>query len=178
WGKDLYAHLADVYQNKARYCLMLVSADYERRVWTNHERKSAQARALSEKNEYILPVRFDDTEIPGLPTTVGYLRFQHHDIRGICKLLLAKLSGTSTSSAATAEQKPTTTPDPIEYRTQRNSLPETEIIKKIYSRPRWCIWIRPTEFKRARFQSLDQCKYFMQSSSVRVGSLVAYPFVS
>src|SRR5262249_40146601 len=119
-----------------------------------------------------------DTEIPGLPTTVGYLRFQDHDIRGICKLLLAKLSGTSTSSAATAEQKPTTTPDPIEYRTQRNSLPETEIIKKIYSRPRWCIWIRPTEFKRARFQSLDQCKYFMQSSSVRVGSLVAYPFVS
>src|SRR5262249_37430914 len=94
WGKDLYEHLADVYQNKARYCLMLVSADYAEKVWTNHERKSAQARALSEKNEYILPIRFDKTDIPGLPRTVGYLRFEDHGVRDICDLLLDKLRTT------------------------------------------------------------------------------------
>src|SRR2546421_431838 len=58
WGKNLYDHLADVYQNKARYCLMLVSAVYATKVWPNHERRNAQARALSQKGEYILPVRF------------------------------------------------------------------------------------------------------------------------
>lgn len=25
WGKDLYAHLSDVYQNRARYCVILIS---------------------------------------------------------------------------------------------------------------------------------------------------------
>jgi hypothetical protein len=71
WGKDLYAHLADIYEKKAKYCLMLVSGAYAAKVWTNHERKSAQARALMQKGEYILPVRFDETERSGLPTTVS-----------------------------------------------------------------------------------------------------------
>ena len=43
-GKDLYTHLDDVYQNAARYCVLFVSRDYARKVWTNHERESAQAR--------------------------------------------------------------------------------------------------------------------------------------
>jgi len=99
WGKDLYEHLADVYQHKARYCLILVSAAYAAKVWTTHERRSAQARALAQKTEYVLPVRFDDTEIPGLPSTVGYLRFANHGSNGICDLLLQKLGKTSDASA-------------------------------------------------------------------------------
>ncbi len=91
WGKDLFEHLADVYQRKARYCLTLVSEAYAAKVWTTHERRNAQARALVQKTEYILPVRFDDTDIPGLPATVGYLRFQDHGVNGICDLLLQKL---------------------------------------------------------------------------------------
>ena len=43
------------------------------KVWTNHERRSAQAPALKDKQEYILPARFDDTPIPGLPDTVHYI---------------------------------------------------------------------------------------------------------
>lgn len=73
WGKDLYEHLDEVYRNNARYCILFISDDYARKVWTTHERKSAQARAFSQRQEYILPVRFDDTEIPGLRPTVGYL---------------------------------------------------------------------------------------------------------
>ncbi|HEX8430183.1 MAG TPA: TIR domain-containing protein, partial [Longimicrobium sp.] len=46
WGKDLYAHLQDVYQNQAKYTVIFISASYAVKVWTNHERKSAQARAL------------------------------------------------------------------------------------------------------------------------------------
>src|SRR4029077_16204697 len=70
WGKDLYQHLSDVYKNRASYCIVFASADYASKAWTSHELKSAQARAFEEKGrEYILPVRFDSTEIPGiLPT--------------------------------------------------------------------------------------------------------------
>ena len=86
WGKDLYAHLSDIYSGAARYCVLFVSANYARKVWTNHERSSAQERALHENREYILPVRFDDTAVPGLRTTIGYL-----DLRGIKAVELAQL---------------------------------------------------------------------------------------
>src|SRR5271157_946250 len=74
WGKDLYVHLSEIYQNEAQYCILFASKDYALKNWTSHERQNAQARALGEKgNEYILPVRFDDTDIPGIPATIGYL---------------------------------------------------------------------------------------------------------
>ena len=96
WGKNLYDHLDDVYQNKAQYCLMLVSAAYAARVWTNHERQSAQVRALSQKGEYILPVRFDDTEVPGLRSTVGFVRFKDLGVDGLCTLLVQKVQASKT----------------------------------------------------------------------------------
>src|SRR5439155_17461115 len=53
WGKDLYAHLDDIYRNKARFCVMFISEAYGRKLWTNHERQSAQARAFHSNQEYI-----------------------------------------------------------------------------------------------------------------------------
>lgn len=53
---------------------MSVSREYRERKWTIHEARSAQARALEEKgNEYILPIRIDDTELERLLPTIGYV---------------------------------------------------------------------------------------------------------
>src|SRR6266487_6196182 len=49
WGEDLYEHLHDVFCKKARFCVLFASAHYARKVWTDHERRSAQERALAEK---------------------------------------------------------------------------------------------------------------------------------
>lgn len=74
WGKDLYSYLTDIYQNRALYTVMFVSEAYKEKLWTNHERKSAQARAFTESQEYILPAMFDENvEIPGLLKTTGYI---------------------------------------------------------------------------------------------------------
>ena len=91
WGKDLYEHLSDVYQNQARYTVMFVSDAYAERIWTNHERKAAQARALKEKGEYILPARFDATPIPGLMPTIGYIELRNLDAEDFARLILRKL---------------------------------------------------------------------------------------
>jgi hypothetical protein len=128
---------------------------------------------LLDKSEYILPVRFDDTEIPGLPPTVGYLAFADHGVRGICEALLEKLqispcgatTQTATSQATTTR---TVTPEPSEYLEQRRRLPDTEILPKIYAKLRWRIGIYSTEFRKARFRDLDHCLQFMRSASVRV----------
>ena len=93
WGKDLYAHLSSVYKDRARYCVMFLSKHYAEKLWTNHERQSAQARAFQESEEYILPIRLDDTEIPGIPATVGYLDLRSMSIPQIYQVLVEKLSG-------------------------------------------------------------------------------------
>ncbi len=91
WGKDLHSHLSEVYEHLCRYCVLFVSAEYARRVWTNHERQHAQARALKEQKEYILPVRFDDTSIPGLLHTVSYVDARTTSARVLAELLVKKL---------------------------------------------------------------------------------------
>ena len=73
WGKNLYDYLSDIYQNKALYTIMFISEHYARKMWTNHERQAMQARAFQENQEYILPARFDDTPIPGVLPTIGYI---------------------------------------------------------------------------------------------------------
>lgn len=73
WGKNLYDYLSDIYQNKARYTIMFISAFYKEKLWTNHERQAMQSRAFQESQEYILPARFDDTEIVGVLPTIGYI---------------------------------------------------------------------------------------------------------
>lgn len=78
WGKNLYRYLDCVYSKKARYCVMFISKEYSERPWTIHESQAAQERMFNnydnlEFQEYILPVIFDDTHIPGIRSTTGYL---------------------------------------------------------------------------------------------------------
>jgi hypothetical protein len=73
WGKNLYDHLNEIYSKKAEYTVIFISKFYKDKLWTNHERRSAQERAFSQNREYILPAIFDDTEIPGIQKTVGYV---------------------------------------------------------------------------------------------------------
>ncbi len=91
WGKDLYSHLDKIYQYLCRYCILFASKEYADKVWTSHERRSAQARALKEKQEYILPARFDDTPIPGLPDTVHYIDLKQTSPSDFAGLALQKL---------------------------------------------------------------------------------------
>jgi len=92
WGKNLYSHLSDVYQNKARYCLMFISESYAKKLWTKRERESAQARAFREGREYILPLRLDDTALPGVEDTVGYIDLRHTPIDEVLRFLIEKLN--------------------------------------------------------------------------------------
>lgn len=91
WGKDLYQHLADIYANKARFCVVLVSRHYVEKDWTRHELASAQGRAFKQRAEYILPVRIDDTALPGLPPTAGYLDLRRMSIDNVADHALAKV---------------------------------------------------------------------------------------
>lgn len=91
WGKDLYVHLSEVYHKRARFTVMFISEAYAKKLWTNHERKSAQARAFQDAQEYVLPVRFDETEIPGVLSTVGYISLKERSPEDLVSLITKKL---------------------------------------------------------------------------------------
>jgi hypothetical protein len=92
WGKDLASFFDRIYRKDSRFCVMFVSHEYAERMWTTHERRSAQARAVQEKGrEYILPVRVDDTDLDGLPPTVGYISLKEYTVPQIADLLVKKL---------------------------------------------------------------------------------------
>lgn len=97
WGKDLYVHLSEVYHKRARFTVMFISKAYASKLWTNHERKSAQARAFQEAQEYILPARFDDTDIPGVLSTVGYVSLKNRSPENLVSLITKKLIGSGGS---------------------------------------------------------------------------------
>lgn len=91
-GKDLMVFFEDVYRRKAKYCAMIISKDYASRMWSSHERSSALRRALEERGrEYILPVRVDSTELPGMPIVFGELRLEKYNAREIAEIIFKKV---------------------------------------------------------------------------------------
>ncbi len=91
WGEDLFVYLSNLYRMRAEYCVMFLSKHYRDALWTNHERQAAQARAFSENRPYILPIRLDDTDVPGVLETTGYLRWDKENPSSIAELIAAKL---------------------------------------------------------------------------------------
>jgi hypothetical protein len=84
----------EIYRKRSRFCVMFVSRQYAERMWTTHERRSAQARALQEKgSEYILPIVVEEAEVPALLPTVGYLPLAKYPVEEIAELLIKKLRG-------------------------------------------------------------------------------------
>ncbi len=91
WGKDAYEYFTDIYRNKASYCVVFLSESYARKAWPTLELESAQERAYKENKEYILPVRFDDTEIPGIANTVFFLNANTRGPSDLCQSFLRKI---------------------------------------------------------------------------------------
>src|SRR5262249_23489829 len=91
WGRDLYVHLDEIYRRRSRFVVMFVSLHYGRKAWPRRERQSVLARALHEHGEFLLPARFDDTEVPGLLPTVGYVDCRERTPEQLAALIVEKL---------------------------------------------------------------------------------------
>ena len=77
WGKYLAEELPAIYGEQAATVVVFVSAEYATRAWTRLERRVALGRAVRERQEHVLPARFDDTALPGLLSDMVWV-----DLRG------------------------------------------------------------------------------------------------
>lgn len=125
WGKDLYTHLSDIYHNKANYCVVFISKHYKK-PWTELERKSAQARALFNDEEYILPAKFDDTEIPGILPTTGCIDLRSHTPIQFAEIIIEKVNRTQWEYSSNAVSI-----DPLTYNFYSEPSPQSDIGKAI-----------------------------------------------
>jgi len=91
WGKEMAEYLADIYYNKSRFCIMLISRAYVSKAWPTYECQNAIARQIKQMGEYILPVRFDDSIVPGLVTTINYIRGIDKKPKEVADLFIKKL---------------------------------------------------------------------------------------
>ncbi len=91
WGKDLEVHLDKVFRKMARVCVVFVSKEYVSKSWPSFEAQSALARSVEEKGEYVLPVRFDDSELPGLRPTLGYLDANRYTPEQLAQIIKSKM---------------------------------------------------------------------------------------
>lgn len=91
WGKDLNEYLERIFRDQARHCVLFLSADYVRKKWPRKEGRAALERQIDENREYVLPVRFDDTDLPGLPGTIKYVEAPE-DPKVLAEKIAAKIA--------------------------------------------------------------------------------------
>lgn len=91
WGKRLSKYFQEIYGQKTRFVVVLISKEYPIKDWTDFEFTIAREEAKNRKSEFILPVRIDDTHILGLPSDVAYLDFNKVGVNGVVENILIKL---------------------------------------------------------------------------------------
>lgn len=91
WGCDLVDTLNDLYSERLNLVVVFVSKEYVEKDFTNVERRAALSKAITTRQKYVMPVRFDSTKLPGLPNTVAYLHAAENSPEQlavkICKVL-------------------------------------------------------------------------------------------
>ena len=91
WGRSGTEEFHKAFARQSAYVVMFISQAYVEKAWTRHERQSALSRMIHEQEEYILPVRFDDTLVPGLPADVIYERASEHTPAQLSAMIADKL---------------------------------------------------------------------------------------
>ena len=71
WGTNLREYLRQIFYFRSKWCIMFISNEYVAKMWPNFEREIIVSRQSAE-GEYLLPVRFDDSIVPGLDPDLGY----------------------------------------------------------------------------------------------------------
>lgn len=64
-----------------------------------------------------------------------------------------------------------------QYWKQRGKIAETDLLKRMWPKARWCIWIYPVEFRLARFRNIEDCKRFVTSARVPILYRGSFPTV-
>jgi hypothetical protein len=99
-GQDGSKYLRRVYSQESRYCVVLLSEQYEKSQWTDLERESIQARELRGEKGILIPVLVDGYRPNWLPETRIYFDLPKRALEDFVSLV-SKLSGVDATRTST-----------------------------------------------------------------------------
>ena len=105
-GQYLAEELPAIYGEQAAAVVVFISAEYAARDWTRLERRAALSRAVRNAGEYVLPARFDDSELPGLLEDVVAINLHDHSPAQFADLVAAKLADLGISPSPITGRRP------------------------------------------------------------------------
>jgi TIR domain len=100
WGTHLAEELPRIYARESAVVVVFVSADYAEGDWTRLERRAAFSRAVRETGVYVLPARFDDSELPGLLGDAVAINLRDYTPAQFADLVVAKLAELAIGSSS------------------------------------------------------------------------------
>jgi hypothetical protein len=104
-GEDLVEYFDNVFRLRSRFCVVFISAEYAAKDWTVQEWRSIRNRAFHDSGVYVLPVRFDDTDLPGVQDTVCDVDARHTPAADAAELIYAKITWTSMPTPPTRDPR-------------------------------------------------------------------------
>lgn len=91
WGQSGTEAFHEAFERASALVVMFISAAYVASPWPRHERRSALSGMILKQGDYILPVRFDDTPVPGLPAETIYFRASEYTPAQLSTMISQKL---------------------------------------------------------------------------------------
>ena len=97
WGKNLAQHFQAIYFEQSKYFVPFISDEYKNKIWTRLELSFALDRNMQQQMQdyqnYILPVYFVKTRVPGLVASIGYIDGSKVSPTELADLIYEKVTG-------------------------------------------------------------------------------------
>ena len=90
WGRSGAEEFHEVFAKQSAYVVMFISKAYVSRAWPVHERRSILSGMIMQQRDHVLPVRFDDTDVPGLPEDLIYLQASDYSPAELAAMIAEK----------------------------------------------------------------------------------------
>lgn len=91
WGKHAAEELQQVYEHRSDWAVIFISKEYVDKAWPTHERRAILSRAVQQRSEFVLPVRFGDTEVPGFPGDLIHVYAEDYSAVSLAGLIAKKI---------------------------------------------------------------------------------------
>lgn len=136
WGKYMPDRFQEVMGDKSKYAVIFISEEYKNKFYTNLERMTLLTSDLFREGR-LLPAKFDDTKLPGLPDGINYVTLKDLSPEEFAKKIMRKI-GTKTSK------------DVVENKVADFYIPKTrKSVNPITQRKEWIKYITQELKRRA-----------------------------
>lgn len=107
---DLDTYLQRLYHDESELIAVFLCADYERKDWCGLEWRAIRDLIKKRQASTVMPLRFDDTAIPGLFSTDGYVWIGGRSPQEIADLILQRSQANAGLPSASPPSNPVVPP--------------------------------------------------------------------